>query len=199
MWYVCNTYQFRLSKPENNICLAVVLLCSCTVWIIFLCGISCLISYNIFIALVVTGNCFVCIQILRSCCHNEDDYSYEEVDEMNANLLVQPFCPSQEPNAPQVTMTSAIRLVNRLHNLLLCFFVTHIAVAVFLICSELTQAFPIIAARVCNKLLHHIMSALFLASVFSCDNSSPTVPFLAFCGVCAVTFVSTRHFNCFYY
>ena len=32
---------------------------------------------------------------------------------MNANTLLKPFCPSLEPDAPQVTMTSAIRLVNR--------------------------------------------------------------------------------------
>ena len=53
------------------------------------------------------------MQILRSRCHNEDDYSYEEIDETYANTLMPPFCPSEEPDAPQVTMTSAIRLVNR--------------------------------------------------------------------------------------
>jgi len=57
---------------------------------------------------------FVYIQILRSRCHNEDDYSYEEVDEQKANVLLKPFCPSEEPDAPQLAMTSAIRLVNRL-------------------------------------------------------------------------------------
>lgn len=56
------------------------------------------------------------MQILRSHCHNEDDYSYEQIDEVNANTLMQPFRPMQEePDAPQVTMTSAIRLVNRFY------------------------------------------------------------------------------------
>jgi len=32
---------------------------------------------------------------------------------MKVNALMQPFCPSDEPDAPRVTMTSAIRLVNR--------------------------------------------------------------------------------------
>jgi len=32
---------------------------------------------------------------------------------MKVNVLMQPFCPSDEPDAPRVTMTSAIRLVNR--------------------------------------------------------------------------------------
>jgi len=53
------------------------------------------------------------MQILRSHCHNEDDYSHEEIDEAAANVLMQPFRPLEEPDAPQVTMTSAIRLVNR--------------------------------------------------------------------------------------
>jgi len=53
------------------------------------------------------------MQILRSYCHNDDDYSYEEIDEMNPNTLLRPFCPSRESDAPHVTMTSAIRLVNR--------------------------------------------------------------------------------------
>jgi len=56
---------------------------------------------------------FGCMQILRSHCHNEDDYSCEAIDEVNANTLMVPFCPSEEPDACQVTMTSAIRLVNR--------------------------------------------------------------------------------------
>jgi len=56
---------------------------------------------------------FACVQILRGRCHNEDDYSYEEIDEVKANTLLQPFSPSKEPDASQVTMTSAIRLVNR--------------------------------------------------------------------------------------
>jgi len=54
------------------------------------------------------------VQILRSHCRNEDDYSHEEIDEVNVNTLMQPFCPSEEPEAAQVTMTTAIRLVNRL-------------------------------------------------------------------------------------
>jgi len=67
------------------------------------------------------------VQILRSRCHNEDDYSCEEIDETNVNTLMQPFCPSEEPDAPQVTMSSAIRLVNRffcvhfVSNLVNCF------------------------------------------------------------------------------
>ena len=54
------------------------------------------------------------MQILRSHCHNEDDYSFEEIYEANANTLMQPFRPLEDPDAPQVTVTSAIRLVNRL-------------------------------------------------------------------------------------